>query len=443
LKKIIFLVDGGNSHFLVIKNNGNFVLPTLNFTKEIDKKIYNKYKIEIKSQSVLKETNKYIVIKCYADKLPNENLFVIKDLANLITVKEQKGIILEYEELIFIETLNDSFWLGILLSVEDQVKNVEIKYILSEFLIMYSSIFCKDVIEYKLGGIKEGELLTEKQLKSLRNYYLKECPLYNSPKIKETIKNMDINFNEYVFDIVLFLEDGKLLDINSRFWIESKSNLKSLYNSIIMSSRKWIINLMPKKFSDIVETSRKCYIDEYKKRISNIYISQRSYSTYKLFNNKLSENEKSYILQRIGLLKTTIFISKIIGKDNIISSDIKNDKHIIFDSNRFVNKIKASIIEMIWNDKKGNKLKFLDSFFEKERNEIPNIFYSINRKCRNNIHYGFYNSLTTEEYDILNKYQDLYILSLIDEMEKNIKYNFGFKYVFDLGLAKLNYWSKH
>lgn len=218
MKKIILFVDNDNSHFLIIKNNLDYLLPTLNYTINIENAFYKKYLIKIRNCTILKEYDNYIIVKCFTVEKLKENIFIINDLLTLLTDKEQKSIVLEYNVIIFKEILNDSFWLGILLSVEDQIKNVELKYILSEFLLMFSTIFCNDVLNYKFGEIKNVELLTDQQLKKLRNLYLKQCPIYNSVNIKNIIKNMGIDFNNYVFDIFLFIYNGTLLDVNSRFW---------------------------------------------------------------------------------------------------------------------------------------------------------------------------------------------------------------------------------
>lgn len=164
----------------------------------------------------------------------------------------------------------------------------------------------------------------------------------------------------------------------------------------------------------------------------------KSYVSNNLFDNSLSKNEKIYIMQRIGLLKTTMYFSKIFGNGNFIT--IKNEeKNIKISFDVFLTKVKAELIELLWNDNCQNSIPFLEKIIENYPNEIPNVFFPINRKCRDNIHYGFYNELTSEELNILNKYQDVYLNYVIKEFEKKLKIKFGVGYEIGLALAQLQY----
>ena len=48
------------------------------------------------------------------------------------------------------------------------------------------------------------------------------------------------------------------------------------------------------------EEIRKPYVDEFVKKFNKKNITFKSYSSKKLFDNKLSKDEKIYIMQRIG-----------------------------------------------------------------------------------------------------------------------------------------------
>lgn len=68
-------------------------------------------------------------------------------------------------------------------------------------------------------------------------------------------------------------------------------------------------------------------------------------------------------------------------------------------------------------------------------------FFRLIEKCRDNIHYGFYNELTNEELNILNSYQDVYLNYVINKFEKYLKIKFGVGYKIGLTLAKIQYWA--
>ena len=160
-----------------------------------------------------------------------------------------------------------------------------------------------------------------------------------------------------------------------------------------------------------------------------------------MFDNKLSKDEKIYIMQRIGLLKTTMYFSKLFGKENFITTNEGKNIKVSFDN--FLIKVKAELIELLWNDKCQNRIPFLNKITDNYPQEISEDFFSINRKCRDNLHYGFYNELTKEELNILNKYQDLYLNYVIAEFEKNLKIKFGPSYKIGLAIAKIQYWAEN
>ena len=81
--------------------------------------------------------------------------------------------------------------------------------------------------------------------------------------------------------------------------------------------------------------------------------------------------------------------------DENISFSYNNLK---FESERFIVKCKASLLEMFYNDSKNNgSISVLKEIFALNENCIPSNFYALNRKIRDNLHYGDYHYLTEEE----------------------------------------------
>ena len=448
MKKIIFLVDANNGRFLIVNEKGKWNLPTLNciFDKDkIKKEFYEKYKLDISEPSIVEEQENYIVSRCISlDKIDNSKKFtigVINEIFTLISNKMQKEILINATIKIGVEILNDSFWLGVILTTEDRLKNNMMKALLTDFLLFFSSSFCEEVLTYKFGGAKDSNYEIIKTTKELRKKYFKECPLYDSKNLKPIIQEMGIDFNNLSsFDIVLFFIDNELIDINIRTWENNHKENFDLYNGIILSPRRWIKNLYP-HLNDTFEEMRKHYIKKFVKRFNQKAIKCKSYSTTRLFNNDLSNNEKIYIMSRIGLLKTTMFFSNIFGDSNfmIINDNIKIDFY------NFLLKAKATIIDLLWNDRKNNEnsLPFLNKVLNNYPKEICSNFFTINRKCRDNIHYGFHNVLADNEIAILKKYQDIYLKYIISEFEKELNIKFGVGYKISLELAKIQYRKSH
>lgn len=449
MKKIVFLVDIKDCNYLIINNKNKWELPSLNIKDDNEdefflcKKYEKKYNHSIRDIIVIEKNEKYAFIKCKTDTKPNMidyKVGVINEILPLITNKFHNQLLLNLSIKIGLEILNDSFWLGIILTTEDKIKDLTMKALLTDFLLFFSSSFCEEIIIYKFGETKDPNYVSDSQIKELRKRYLKKCPLYKSKNMRSIIKEMGIDFENYVFDNVLIFSNNEILDINSRTWLNRNKENSDLYNGIILSPRRWIKNMYP-QLNDMFEEVRKPYIEEFVNKFNTKQLNFKSYSSFKLFDNKLSSDEKIYIMQRIGLIKTTMYFSKIFGKGNYITTNEEMNIKISFD--RFLMKVKAELIELLWNDKCQNNIPFLDNILENYPKEICNEFFSINRKCRDNIHYGFYYELTDEELNILIKYQDLYLNYIIYEFEKHLIIKFGVGYKIGLALARLRYWASN
>ena len=102
-------------------------------------------------------------------------------------------------------------------------------------------------------------------------------------------------------------------------------------------------------------------------------------------------------------------------------------------------KCKALLIEMFYNDSKNNKsIVILKDIFSQNKNDIPNEFYALNRRFRNNIHYGDCNYMTKSQLKTVMKYQDIYLKNVMKFFDKELTVRFGLRYEFDLWLSKIN-----
>lgn len=446
MKEIIYLIDKGNANFLIEKDEKKYNLPFIENENNVENaslKLFEKYGIEIieDSMEILKTNNNYILIKATLKDMIVKNNFefkILKDACDIIDNEIQKNIIIEIYNKIIFEIINDSFWLGIILTVEDSIKDLEMKNILTSFLLNYSSIFCQEIIKYKLGQIIDNRL-SKTELNKMRNSYLKDVPLYDSNTQLKTIEEMGIDLNKCaVFDVVLKLVCNELIDVNIRNWKMNTSNKSEIYNGIILSARRWIKNQFPENISDSFEILRTEYVEEFIDRIKEITVISKPYSANKLFIDKsLTDNDKIYILQRIGLIKTIDLISSIFKETK--NKVKKNEDGFFINSDIFFIKVKATIIEIIWNDSMNDKLEFLNNILNNLPSEIDSNFFHINRKCRDNIHYGFYNEITNDDYLMLEKNQDIYISYIIGEFDKKIMYVFDKKYERNIKIANFIY----
>lgn len=331
------------------------------------------------------------------------------------------------------EIINDAFWLSYILEIKRRITDYNQKEILSFFLLAFSSVFCDETISAGYGGMSENTITTEKEISDFRNKNLKSCFKSTSRTAKSIIDEMGVNLENYVFDIVLSTNNSKIFDINFRSWDFNKEEKSKLLECVISTPNAWMERLMPDLYETMLEMLKeqtKIHIN----RVSNCSIDKKSYSSYKLFSKAtLSSDDKLYILQRYGLVQLIKFVDALF--DENVSFSCNNLK---FESERFIVKCKASLLEMFYTDSKNNgSISVLKEIFALNENCIPSNFYALNRSIRDNLHYGDYHYLTDEEWLLAKKHQDIYIENVVKVFDSKLYLNFGTGYKLGLALAKI------
>lgn len=154
-----------------------------------------------------------------------------------------------------------------------------------------------------------------------------------------------------------------------------------------------------------------------------------SYSTALIFkNSKLTDAEKYFILYRYNLVKFALIIKDLQPVSIKISEALSINTDITY------RKIKALVIETIYNDMKNmesQKLSILKRIDEKiSKNIKNNLFFSINRKLRNNIHYNKRAEISDEDLALLDEYQDVYLNTVLNVFNENISVSINRRYKF-------------
>ena len=333
------------------------------------------------------------------------------------------------------EIINDAFWLSYILEIKRRVTDYNQKEILSFFLLAFSSVFCDETISAGYGGMGENTITTEKEISNFRNKNLKNCFKSTSRTAKSIIDEMGVNLENYVFDIVLSMNNSKIFDINFRSWDFNKEENSKLLECVISTPNAWMERLMPELYETMLEMMKE-QMEIHVNRVSSCSIDKKSYSSYKLFSKAaLSSDDKLYILQRYGLVQLIKFVDALF--DESVSFSCNNLK---FESERFIVKCKASLIEMFYNDSKNNNsISVLKDIFALKESVIHSNFYALNRSIRDNLHYGDYHYLTDEEWLLTKKYQDVYIGNAVYVFDSKLSLNFGIGYKLGLKLAKMLY----
>ncbi len=339
---------------------------------------------------------------------------------------------------IAMEVLNDAFWLSYILELKRKITDVNTKEVLVNFLLFFGSIFCEELLSANLGGMTNDAITTEKEIATFRNSNLKHCYTMKSNKAKTIVKEMGVDLNSYVFDIVLTLDYSNIVDINFRNWNYAKEENQHLIECIVSTPNAWVDKLVPEIYEAVLELM-KGQTEKIINKLSKVQITKKSYSSHKLYiNSSLNSNEKIYLLQRYGIFQLFRFIEDLFNENLKIT--VKDS--IIFDYKVFLTKCKAVLIEMVYNDWKNNKsITVLGEVYKQNQGVIPTEFYSLNRKIRNNIHYSDYHYLTDDEFKLIQKYQNIYLKNIIDIFDSNFTYKFGFSYHIGLAIAKLTHTS--
>lgn len=333
------------------------------------------------------------------------------------------------------EILNDAFWLGFILKIKRKITDYRVKELLTSFLLFFSSIFCDETIKANQGGISGKRKITKKEVNDFRMYNLKYIHNKKSNNTKAIIKEMGIDFNNYIFDIYLHVDQNDtLLDINFRNWNTNKKENFELYDGVVATPYRWIEILFPNLFPSIEETFKEI-IDDYVLKFSTIGIERKSYSCYRMFrNSNINDDNKLYILQKYGLVKTALFIEQLLSID--ISFELGPFK---IDSKKFWTKVKAIIIEGFWDDNKKKKITVVRNIFKENELKIDKRFYSLNRKLRDNIHYNHIDILSDEEINYLKEQQKIYLDNVLNEFDKHLYILFDKEYKRDYLIAKFLY----
>lgn len=337
------------------------------------------------------------------------------------------------------EIVNDAFWLSFILEIKRNLTDYNQKELLSCFLLVFASIFCDETITAGYGGISDKTTITKKEIADFRDSNLKDCFKISSKTAKSIIAEMGIDFDNYVFDIVLTLENSKIIDINIRNWDYIKPEKETLLEGIVSTPNAWMNILMPDIYSLLIEH----LTNVTKKHIGKIAkskIVKKPYSSSRLFRHtNLGIDDKLYILQRYGLIQLIHYIDCLFDENISISIGENNIK---LDFKVFLTKCKATLLEMFWNDNKQNKsITVLNDVFSKNDCTIPKKFFEINRRVRDNLHYGDYHNVTEDEMEFVREYQKIYIDNVTNVFNNHISINFGMPYKISLCLAKIQKWA--
>ena len=319
------------------------------------------------------------------------------------------------------EIIQDFSFLYFLISINSKIKNDNIYRLLDYFCCFIFPVFCDELI--KKGYLDDINLSEQSKkdinnIKKARTLILKAVPKSNSNYIKTINRLAGINHDEYVLDICIIKYAKQLIAINySEFLFSSfndcqkatlrdmlflpKAILESFYKAIGQS-----FNELDKKIQiEAEKTARQ--LD--KQHNMKIY----SYSSNLLFkNSRISNEDKPYLLFRYSIVSISLLLELLVP----VRFSMHCDGLFQIDSDKTILKIKAIIIEMLFNDKK-NGTAFTDKLLEyAAKSVVDSNFFIVNRKLRDNIHYSLTQDISEEEYAVILRNQNNYLKAVQEKM---------------------------
>ena len=188
-----------------------------------------------------------------------------------------------------LELLNDSFWLSYILKFIRKADNLWIKSYISNFMLFFASVYANELIVANFGDISPEITMTKKELKDIRINNIKLLPMENTHNIKTKMKAMGIDFEHYVFDMIIICDNNlELFDTNFRMWEYQTKNEEQFenLNAIVNTPLTWTKRFLGDYYKEINIVLEQLS-DKHVKNINEYNLKYYSYPSCKLFNRKL------------------------------------------------------------------------------------------------------------------------------------------------------------
>lgn len=313
------------------------------------------------------------------------------------------------------EIFNELCGLLYILETKRSITNKRIKNILGEFLVFFTPIFICGLEVEKFVKLKQTASISSEELKNIRHKHSHFSHLQNginNSYHQRKISEMGIDFENYVIDIILTKLNGKLLyGFNYGTWQYQNSFRVRKLGEIVNSLNTIACRMLPET-TDII----KCIINHFRipNNFDEIKISYRSHSTNRLFQKSvLSVSEKLCILETYGVIRNILLVSHTMNIP--ISIELFGTKIEIW---KFFIKAKAIIISSLGDIR--NRIELIDNIGAWGNENLPENFFKINRRCRDNLHKKEVNVLSNEEYILLVQNQDKYLEKVLNIYDSHI-----------------------
>lgn len=339
------------------------------------------------------------------------------------------------------EIIQDFTFLYFLVATENETDDAELCSLLDSVNGFFVSIFSHELINLQYFNKEDFDNGYLKAIRKIRNAFLKNSPQPNGKLMNELKNSTGVDFEHVVFDNVIIVDKKHSNDLictnfsdfvirkYCRDYADLFSQLSEIPEAVVDSFFKGVnsgLKIDNFELNNEMKSLSKRITDNLHQKF---LFKRYSYSTALIFkNSKLTDAEKYFILYRYNLVKFALIIKDLQPVSIKISEALSINTDITY------RKIKALVIETIYNDMKNmerQKLSILKRIDEKiSKNIKNNLFFSINRKLRNNIHYNKRAEISDEDLALLDEYQDVYLNTVLNVFNENISVSINRRYKF-------------
>lgn len=319
------------------------------------------------------------------------------------------------------ELMNDIVCFEFIRSIMERMENTEAKGYINSYLKLFAPVFIHELINAldKLGVVPKTDQLApsvQRFINQERQRALKNV-ITKSPRAESAVKEMGLTFSHEVYDINVVVGNGALMDTNFELYADPLENI-DLWNQMFVTPRA-LLSVFAEAFlqhstfdlHEIWHTIEGELAVLAQRVDRSLPCSRYSYPSCRLFKTapELTLVDRVLILYRFRLVSSAKIVPEVIPP---LSLEIGGVKAV--DTTRFFRKYRALVIEIFGQQFKEPPTGFTAKIIEDLEKRIDDkSFFRLSRSLRNNLHYEATNSLTSDEIELVDRYQMIYLTTLI------------------------------
>lgn len=334
------------------------------------------------------------------------------------------------------EILQDLFAMYICFNIQSKSKKLFVQEIYGYIMVFFYSVFLHELYVANLIDMNPTTEKAKTMINGFRQRFLKKKALLGKPHLEEIRKDMEIDFEHFIYDIILTVDEtdmSKLYSINVGIWdLECIEKEKLEMFNVLAGIPEYLIKKLLSDFNEngiadnalkAIDIACESYAKEMDKKLCPI---KYPYSSAVFFKNpELQEQDKYLIMYYYSYFSWFNMLDEFVPalklEGEVFSLNIPYS----------LMKLKAMLVTMF-----GDVVSELDTPVVQElKKEFENCFgesdiYILNRRLRNNIHYTEVNEISNSELKRVDDFQRKYIKTVLSVFEEKIKFKIGKWYHF-------------